>query len=66
MNKFIVNKNKKIEKERCPSLTPGAEWGRHKLVVSEPRFRCFRKSQGLSGSRIEYMIENPVFSNVLA
>ena len=49
-----------------PHLTPYAELGRHRLVVSEPRFRSFWKSLGLGSSRIEYMIEKPVFSNVLA
>ena len=40
-------------------------WGRHNLVVSEPRFRHFWKSLGLGISGIDYMIEKHVFSNVL-
>ena len=40
-------------------------WGRHRLVVSEPRFRRFWKSLGLGGSGIDYMIEKHVFINVL-
>ena len=35
-------------------------WGRHSLVVSEPRFRRFWKSLGLGGSRVEYIIEKPM------
>ena len=41
-------------------------WGHHNLVVSEPRFRRFWKILGLGGSRIEYMIEKHVFSDVFA
>ena len=49
-----------------PANRVGLEKGRHNLVVLEPRFRHFWKSLGLGGFGIEYMIENHVFSNVLA
>ena len=37
-----------------------SSWGRHSLVVSEPRFRRFWKSLDLGGSGIEYIIEKPM------
>ena len=43
-----------------PANRVGSEKGRHKLVVSEPRFRRFWKSLGLGGFGIEYMIEKPM------
>ena len=64
MNEQIYNNNKK--KSDTLACHRVSSWGRHKLVVSEPRFRCFWKSQGLGGFGIEYMIEKHAFSNVLA
>ena len=48
---------KKKKKKSDPHLTSYAELGRHSLVVSEPRFRCFWKSLGLGGSGIEYIYD---------
>ena len=48
----------KKKKKMTPHLAPYAGLGRHSLVVSEPRFRRLL-------NRV-YMIEKPVFSNVLA
>ena len=51
--KFIVNRKKKV----TPSLDTGCRVGG--VTV------WWYQSKGLGGSRIEYMIEKHVFSNVL-